>query len=222
MDVDLSGRSAMVVGAEFEAGGAIALALAEAGADVAVCALQPDESVLRSRKAKRAIEAMGRRSAEYVMDVMLGRNVQVTTRQVAKEMDGLDIVVSAGELALEVPLDKISETDLAKVVALNFSSHLFVIRSAAGEFARHEVVDGQRGSILVVTPDRGGQPGLAAVAGAQAGARQLVREAGREFTDAGIRVNGLTVAGGASVEAIARAALGIVGGTATGDVVDIA
>jgi NAD(P)-dependent dehydrogenase (short-subunit alcohol dehydrogenase family) len=74
---DLSGHVAMVVGAEFASGRAIALALAGTGADVAVCAVQADERVLEARKVKRAIEAMGRRSAEYVMDVTLGRNVQV-------------------------------------------------------------------------------------------------------------------------------------------------
>lgn len=221
MDIDLSGRRAMVVGAEFDPGGAIALALAEAGADVAVCALQADESVLKSRKVKRAIEAMGRRSAEYVMDVMLGRNVQVTTRQVAKEMGGLDMVVSAGELALEVPLDKISETDLARVVALNYSSHLFVLRSAAGEFARNEERDGARGSVLVVTRQHEGQPGLAAVAGAQAGAQQLVREAGREFTENRIRVNALSVAPATESEVVRRAALDLCVGTVTGEVVRV-
>jgi len=212
----------MVVGAEFEAGGAIALALAEAGADVAVCAIQPDESVLRSRKVKRAIAAMGRSSAEYVMDVMLGRNVQVTTRQVAKEMGGLDLVVSAGELSLEAPLDKISETDLARVIALNFSSHLFVIRSAAGEFARNEVRDGSRGRLLLVTRDRAGEPGLAAVVGAQAGALQLVREAGREFEAASIQMNALSLAQGASAEAITSAALDLTVRAVTGEVVEVA
>lgn len=222
MNVDLSGRKAMVVGAEFEAGGAIALALAEAGADVAVCAIQPDESVLRSRKVKRAIEAMDRRSTEYVMDVMLGRNVQVTTRQVAKEMGGLDIVVSAGELALEAALDKITETDLARVVALNFSSHLFVIRSAAGEFARNEERDGSRGRLLLVARDRAGTPGMSAVVGAQAGALQLVREAGREFAGASIQTNALSVAPGAAAEAISAAALALTVRTVTGQVVEVA
>lgn len=222
MNIDLAGRKAMVVGAEFEAGGAIALALAEAGADVAVCAIQPDESVLRSRKAKRAIEAMGRRSAEYVMDVMLGRNVQVTTRQVAKEMGGLDLVVSAGELPLEAPLDKITETDLARVVALNFSSHLFVIRSAASEFARNEERDGSRGRLLLVTRDRTGSAGMAAVVGAQAGALQLVREAGREFAASAIQMNGLSVARAASTEAITAAALGLTVREVTGEVVEVA
>ena len=211
----------MVIGAEFEAGGAIALALAQAGADVAVCALQADESVLTARRVKRAIEALDRRSAEYVMDVMLGRNVQVTTRQISKEMDGLDLVVSAGELALEVPLDKISETDLARVIALNFTAHLFVIRTAVGEFARNDEHDGSRGSVLVLTRDHEGKPGLAAVAAAQAGTRQLVREAGREFADAGIRVNALALGSAASTEAIRTAALSLLTSDLTGEIVQV-
>jgi len=222
MDTDLAGRRAMVVGAEFDAGGAIALALAEAGADVAVCALQPDESVLRSRKVKRAIEALGHRSAEYVMDVMLGRNVQVTTRQVAKEMGGLDLVVSTGELPLAAPLDKISETDLARIVALNFSAHLFVLRSAVSEFGRNEERGGSRGRVLLVTRDRAGEPGMAAVAGAQSGALQLVHEAAREFAESSILVNGLKLAGDADVEAIRAAALDLVVRAVTGEVIEVA
>jgi len=222
MDLDLSGSKAMVVGAEFAAGGAIALAFAEAGADVAVCALQADESVLTSRKVKRAIEALGRRSAEYVMDVMLGRNVQVTTRQIAKEMGGLDLVVSAAELPLEGPLDKISETDLARVVALNFSSHLFVIRSAAGEFARNEAGPNGRGSVLVLTRNLAeAQPGHAAFVAAQAGTQQLVREAGREFAEAGVRVNALSLAASATPEAIRTAALTLAMSDATAEVVNV-
>jgi NAD(P)-dependent dehydrogenase (short-subunit alcohol dehydrogenase family) len=217
MSSELAGRTAMVVGAEFAAGAAIALALAEAGADVAVCALHPDESVLRSRKVKRAIEGMGRRSAEYVMDVMLGRNVQVTTRQVAKEMGGLDIVVSAAELPFEGPLDRITETDLARVVALNFSSHVFITRTAAGELARNEA----GGSVLIATrriDERAA--GRAVFHAAQAGARQLVHEAARELGERGIRVNGLAV-GEASNEAIGDAALRLVSGDDNGQVIAV-
>jgi 2-deoxy-D-gluconate 3-dehydrogenase len=210
----------MVIGAEFPVGGAIALALAEAGADVAVAALQPDESVLTSRKVKRAIEAMGRRSAEYVMDVMLGRNVQVTTRQIAKAMGGLDLVVSAGELPLAVAIDKISETDLARVVAMNFSAHLFVLRSAAGEFARNEPHEGSRGAITIVTPNHEGQPGLAAVASAQAGARQLVPEAAAEFAEARVRVNGI-VADVAALDAVRDAALELASSAVNGEIRDV-
>ena len=46
---DLTGKKAMVVGAEFPAGAAIARAYAEAGADVALCALTADDAVMRAR-----------------------------------------------------------------------------------------------------------------------------------------------------------------------------
>src|SRR5690606_34289829 len=92
---DLTGKKAMVIGADNPAGGAIARAYAEAGADVALCALTPDEAVMRARAVRRDIEKMGRRAPEYIMDVTLGKNVQVTTRQIVKELGGLDIVAIA-------------------------------------------------------------------------------------------------------------------------------
>ena len=217
---DLSGRVAMVVGAEFASGGAIALALAEAGADVAVCAVQADERVLESRKVKRAIEAMGRRSAEYVMDVTLGRNVQVTTRQVAKEMGGLDIVVSASELPMTAPLEKISEMELARVVALNFSSHLFTIRSAAAEFRRNEAGPNGRGIVLVLTRAMGEHAAeQTAFYAAQAGAQQLVRESAVELAEAGVRVNALAV--GEDESRVAAVALRLMTTDDTGMVVAV-
>ncbi len=217
---DLSGRVAMVVGAEYASGGAVALALAEAGADVAVCAVQADERVLESRKVKRAIEAMGRRSSEYVMDVTLGRNVQVTTRQVAKEMGGLDIVISASELPISGPLEKISEMDLARVVALNFSAHLFTIRSAAVEFRRNDAGANGRGVVLLLTRALGAHaPEQTAFYAAQAGAQQLVRESAVELADAGVRVNALAI--GEDESRVAAVALRLMTTDDTGMVVTV-
>ena len=206
MRTDLHGRVAMVIGAEVPAGGAIALAFAEAGADVAVCAVQADERVLKSRKVKRAIEALGRRTAEYVMDVTLGRNVQVTTRQVAKEMGGLDIVVSAAELPLVGPLEKLSEMELAQVVALNFSSHLFAIRAAVAEFRRGREPGSGGGLVLLVTRQLAATgPEQTAYTAVQAASQQLAQGAATEFADRRVRVNALAV-GGAG-EGVAATAL---------------
>src|SRR5258708_6580485 len=91
----LTGKKAMVVGVENPAAAAIARAYAEAGADVALCTLEPDATVVAARKLARQIESMGRKAGVYVMDVKLGKNVQVTTRQIAKELGGLDVVCSA-------------------------------------------------------------------------------------------------------------------------------
>ena len=144
---DLTGRRAMVIGAETPVGGAIARAYAEAGADVALCALTADEAVMQARAVRRDIEAMGRRAPEYIMDVTLGKNVQVTTRQIVKELGGLDIVAVAPDRFLAKPIEKITDTDLARTMQVNFNSHFFAVRTAVEEFRRQQ----QPGRIVLVT-----------------------------------------------------------------------
>src|SRR5436190_11232956 len=91
----LAGRRALVIGAETPAGGAIARALIGAGVDLGLAAMRADEGVLAARRIEREARAAGRNAATYAFDVTLGQNVKVSTRQVAKELGGLDILVSA-------------------------------------------------------------------------------------------------------------------------------
>ncbi len=192
---DLSGRTAMVVGAEFPAGAAIARAYAQAGADVALCSLTADEAVLRARAVKREIEGMGRRTAEYVMDVTLGKNVQVTTRQVAKEMGGLDIVASAPDLFLGKSIAKTTDMELARVMQVNFASQFFVVRAAADEFRRARA-DGRIGGRITLVTSLLGERSMmdtAAYAAAHAAVTNLVRSAGHELASEGIAVTGISL-----------------------------
>ena len=97
----LSGKKALVLGAGTPAGGAAARALAQAGADVAVASTSLDgDEVMAVRRVRRAVEQAGRRAAEYSFDLTLPTNVRVSTRQVAKEMGGLDLLVNAADLYL--------------------------------------------------------------------------------------------------------------------------
>ena len=170
-DPPLAGRRAAVVGVESAAGAAISRALGSAGADVALCALRPDEGVLVARRVQRELTGAGRRAATYVMDVTLGRNVQVTTRQLAKELGGLDLVVSAPQLPRGGSLARLTEVELAQLWALNFTAHLFLVRSAAPELVR-----AGGGSLLLLTHEAGsrGDPAAPAFAAAQAATRSLV------------------------------------------------
>ena len=188
---DLSGKKAMVVGAEHPAGGAIARAYAEAGADVALCALTPDDAVMKARRVKRDVEALGRTAAEYVMDVTLGRNVQVTTRQVTKELGGLDIVACAPDLLIAKPIEKISDTELQRVMQTNFNAQFFVVRSAAEEFRRQQ----SPGRIVLVTSVLGqrGLPNATAYASAHGAVHNLVRAASQELAPDQVMVNGIAL-----------------------------
>ena len=186
---DLSGRRAMVVGAETPAGAAIARAFGEAGADVALCALRADEGVVAVKRLQREIEAMGRASSVYVMDVTLGRNVQVTTRQVTKELGGLDIVAGCPDLFLGKPIGQTSDVELQQVMALNFNSQFFTVRAAAGEMLR----SGHGGNIVLVTHVLGerGVANTTAYGAAHAATQGLVRAAAQEFAPHGISINAI-------------------------------
>jgi len=188
---DLSGRRAMVIGAETPAGGAIARAYAEAGADVALCALTPDDAVMRARAVRRDIEAMGRRAPEYIMDVTLGKNVQVTTRQIVKELGGLDIVAVAPDRFIAKPIEKITDTDLARTMQVNFNSHFFAVRTAVEEFRRQE----QPGRIVLVTSVIGerGLPNATAYAAAHGAVHNFARAAALELAPENITVNGIAL-----------------------------
>ena len=149
----LLGRRALVVGVETPAGAAIASALGAAGADVALAVMRADEGVLTARRLQRELRELGRTAMTYAMDVTLGQNVKVTTRQVTKELGGLDLVVSAPDDLILAPLARTSEAQLAQIMTWNCYAHAFVARAAFDEFRR----DG-RGHLLLVTHALGERP----------------------------------------------------------------
>ncbi len=166
--LSLAGRKALVVGVETPVGGAIAAALGAAGADVALAVMRPDEGVLVARRLQRKLRELGRTTMTYAMDVTLGQNVKVTTRQVAKELGGLDLVVSAADELLLGPLAQTSEAQLAQTMTWNCYAHVFVARAAFDEFRR-----GGHGHLLLVTHALGQRPAPNATAYALACAATL-------------------------------------------------
>lgn len=175
----LLGRRALVIGAETATGTAIARALGEAGADVALAVLRPDEGVLIARRLQRELRDRGRQAMTYAMDVTLGRNVQVTTRQISKELGGLDLVVSAPDEAFLASLAQTSDAQLAQTMTLNGYAHAFAARTAFDEFRRQG--EGARVFILV-THALGERAAAGAVAAsmASAAALGLLRSLARE------------------------------------------
>jgi NAD(P)-dependent dehydrogenase (short-subunit alcohol dehydrogenase family) len=124
---DLSGRTALVTGAARGLGRAIAVALAQAGADVAVG--------LRDKSADSGvaaeIEELGRRALPLQMDVMNLGQITGAIEDSAAHFGKLDILVNnAGggftNLALDVP-----EREFDDTLALNVKSTFFASQAAA-------------------------------------------------------------------------------------------
>jgi len=198
-----------VLGVETAAGRALALALAEAGADVATVAGRDDaESAFAAKRLSAQIAKRGRRSQAQAIDATLATAVQVVTRQVTKEFGGLDILVACPDYPQAGPSGRLSDAQWAKLVGGNLSAIFFACRSAAREMARRG-----GGAIVVVAAAGDG----AAYNALKAAAVQLALGLAQEYQGQGIRLNAIVYAGG-EPPGLAEQALALLAGEATGQV----
>ena len=128
---DLTGKRALVVGAARGVGRAIALALAEAGADLALCTTTTagDETVAL-RKVAREMRELGRAAIEQSIDASLGTGAQVMVKQVLKELGRIDVLVNAPDAFVAKPATRVSDADWAKTIGANLGATFYACRAA--------------------------------------------------------------------------------------------
>lgn len=123
---DLSGRTALVTGAARGLGRAIALALAHAGADIALG--------LRDRTADgglaREIEAMGRKALPLAMDVLDLKQIQAAVDDTVARFGRLDILVNNVGLGPGNMAEDVNEADFDLTVAANLKGTFFTSQAA--------------------------------------------------------------------------------------------
>ena len=124
---DLSGRVALVTGAARGLGRAISLALAEAGADVA---LGLRDSAAGGGVAAE-IEALGRKALPLQMDVTRLDEVTRAVEDTVSRFGRLDILVNNAGIAPENPAEDYREEDFDATVAVNLKGTFFVSQTAA-------------------------------------------------------------------------------------------
>ncbi|WP_083250547.1 SDR family NAD(P)-dependent oxidoreductase [Acidihalobacter aeolianus] len=182
MQIDLSGRTALVTGAASGIGRATALALAEAGARVAVNhldrAAEADEVVDRLR-------ALGARAIACEADVSDGAQVGAMIDKVVAALDGIDILVNNAGIILERPFLDMDEADWDRVLGTDLKSVFLCCRAALPDMLARG-----GGCIVNVASELGylGRAGYAAYTSAKAGVIGLTRSLAREFAPT-IRVN---------------------------------
>jgi 3-oxoacyl-[acyl-carrier protein] reductase len=110
MKIDLTGRTALVTGAGRGIGRAIALSLAEAGADVAVNYRSDAEA---AQETVREIEAMGRKAKAYGASVENWDQDEAMVAEVAKDFGGIGILVNNAGIASRG--QSVADTDPAEM-----------------------------------------------------------------------------------------------------------
>jgi len=140
------------MGASGETASAVAIACAEAGADVAVTsATQDADEAFAIRRLAKRISDLDRRSIAEAVDLSLGTNVQVAVRQIAKQLGGIDVLVVAADVRVVKPAERLSDSEWARVLNGNLSAVFYACRAAAREMlSKEDATD--RGRIVVLLP----------------------------------------------------------------------
>jgi NAD(P)-dependent dehydrogenase (short-subunit alcohol dehydrogenase family) len=182
---DLTGRNAFVTGASRGIGKAVAVALAEAGANVALVARSPDGLA----ETAEAIAAVGRDAYVIPADVTSYDAVADAAAEAIGKLGYVDIVVNnAGGSNFMVPFRDLRLSGWDKLLQLNLSSAVFVCHAFAGH-----LLDRGRGSVINVASVAGvaASPLLTPYGAAKAGLISLTKSLAVEWASVGVRVNAL-------------------------------
>jgi len=135
----LTGKIAVVTGAARGIGQAYAVALAEAGADVALI------DVMACEETSQKITALGRQTASFIADLGAGQAAaQKVMDDVIEQMGGLDILVNNAGIIRREPFVEHSEKNWDDVIGINLSAVFFLSQLAGAQMIRQ----GRGGKII--------------------------------------------------------------------------
>jgi NAD(P)-dependent dehydrogenase (short-subunit alcohol dehydrogenase family) len=176
---DLSGRTAVVVGASSGIGQASAVALGAFGAHV-ICA---DVNEAGSQETLNQIAAQGGSGVAVALDMRDSAKIATALKPFD---DKIDILVSTPSINVRKQLLDISDDEFDRVVALNLKGTFMLLRHVARGMAQRE-----RGSIIVFSSIRGDvvEPGQGVYAATKSGVRQMCRALASELGSRKVRVN---------------------------------
>jgi NAD(P)-dependent dehydrogenase (short-subunit alcohol dehydrogenase family) len=182
---DLTGKTAFVTGASRGIGRAIAVALAQAGADLALVARTADG--LADTAAD--VAAVGRKAIVIPADVTVPADVAQAAAVAIDQLGHVDIVVNnAGGSNFMVAFRDLRLAGWDKLMRLNLTSAVYVCQA----FAPH-LLDRGSGSVINVASVAGvaSAPLISPYGAAKAGLISLTKTLAVEWATSGVRVNAL-------------------------------
>jgi len=180
----LDGRVAIVTGASRGLGRSIAIALAEAGADVAVAARSEKELA----ETASAIEGRGRRAVAVRTDVTVYAQVETLMERTVATLGRLDIVVNNSGIATVVPLAEMPPEDFRHSLEVNLVGVFNGCRAAAAR-----LIAQKSGKIVNLASMLGaaGLAGYTAYSASKGGVIALTRALAVEWARHNIQVNAM-------------------------------
>ncbi|KAK4102802.1 NAD(P)-binding protein [Parathielavia hyrcaniae] len=186
----LEGHTALVTGGTRGIGQAVAIALAEAGADILL--VQRDET---STKTLDAIRALGRTAAIYPADLSSAEDVSKLVPRILADGRQIRILVNCAGIQRRHPCEKFPDSDFNQVIQVNLNSVFTLCRDVGAHMLQLDPspVTGRRGSVINFASLLTFQGGLTvpAYAASKGAVGQLTKSLANEWTARGITVNAI-------------------------------
>ena len=196
MEKTLQGRRALITGGSSGIGRAVALAYAKAGADVAICATNPEKLA----KVEAELKEFGGRVLALVCDVGDPEQAEETVRRTEEAFGGIDILCNIAGISpkkeggFKIPFHELTIEQWNRVIDVNLNSMFYFSRAAApGMMERKFGRIINMSSIVGMTNSDHG-PAAACYSTSKAGAIGLTKAMAYELAPYNITVN--AVAGG--------------------------
>ncbi len=181
----LDGKVAIVTGASSGLGVAFATGLAQAGADIAICARR----VEKLEATKQAVEALGRRCVAVPADVANPEDCERVVQQTVEEFGHADVLINNAGIGTAVPATREDPDEFRRVIDINLNGSYFMAQA----FGR--AIGDEGGSIVNIGSVLGSTTAFlpqAAYASSKAAIIGLTRDLAQQWTSRKkIRVNAL-------------------------------
>ena len=179
---DLTGRVALVTGGNTGLGQGIALALAEAGADIATAGIVP------ASETGEKVRALGRRFLNIEANLMTIEPVERIVAETLGGLGGLDILINNAGLIRREDAVSFSEKDWDDVMNVNIKGAFFMAQAAG----RHMIEKG-RGKIINIASMLSFQGGIRvpSYTASKSGIAGITRLLANEWADKGININAI-------------------------------
>ncbi len=182
--VDLSGKTACITGGGQGLGASMAIALAEAGADIVLIGRRPEPIAETAKECGKS----GVRVRPAVCDVTDSARLNALFGQVNRELGGPHILINSAGVSLPSPILEMTNETWHRTIDLNLSGMFYCCRAAV-----RYMLEAGEGKIINLGSGAGsrGRPNQVAYAASKSGVRGFTEALAVELAEKNIQVNSI-------------------------------